>query len=132
MGYIENCKITSDFLVTQGLEKPNFNTSGYVMVPVKNMKVFFYSSIEGLRITVIPTNRKYNITEQLTVQVDGFGDFLLVPQPHKTNAELMKCIWEKDLSIETIDKYVKFLVNVGLDIFEKYDVKPKKKWMFFK
>ncbi len=83
------------------------------------MKAFFYPAEDFLKISAIPTDRKYNISRDMAVNVEGIEDLIVKYQPHKTNSELIYEIDEQDLAFERIEKVATYFVNRVKDMFGK-------------
>ena len=84
-----------------GYDNINFD-NGYGVVVFEKVKIFFYPGHNILRITAIPTERKYKIRKDFNITGTIIGNMLLKHQPEKNNSELMYDIYEKNLRMVKI------------------------------
>lgn len=122
MGRKNIIDITKKYLNKRGYTNINFD-SGYGVVAFEKVKIFFYPGNEVLRITAIPTDRKYKIRKDFNVEGTVIGNILLKHQPYKTNSELMYDIYEKYVNDSNIDKVAIFLLNNTNKICEEFEGK---------
>lgn len=120
MGRKNIFNITKGYLDKKGYNNINFD-NGYGVVVFDNVKIFFYPGNEVLRITAIPTDRKYKIYKDFNIEGTIIGNILLKHQPNKSNSELMYDIYEKYVTESNIDKVSMFLLNNTNKIFEKVE-----------
>lgn len=120
MGKVNIINITRAYLNKKGYDNINFD-NGYGVVVFDNIKIFFYPGNDVLRITAIPTERKYRIYKDFNIEGTVIGNILLKYQQDKINSELMYDIYEKYLTEENIDKVAMFLLNNTHKIFEKIE-----------
>ena len=122
MAYLEIRKVVKNYLHKRGYTDINLD-NGYAVVVFEKVKIFFYPGNDLLRITAIPTDRRYRIFKDVNIEGTKIGNIFLKYQPEKTNSELMYDIHEKYLTEENIDKVAIFLLNNTQDIFEKIENK---------
>lgn len=120
MGRTNIINITKRYLDKRGYDNINFD-NGYGVVVFEKVKIFFYPGNDILRITAIPTERKYKIRKDLNITGTIIGNMFLKHQPEKSNSELMYDIYEKNLSDSNIDKVAMFFLNNTNKIFEKVE-----------
>ncbi len=120
MGRINIINITKGYLDKRGYNNINFD-NGYGVVVFEKVKIFFYPGNEVLRITAIPTDRKYKIYKDFNIEGTIIGNVLLKYQQEKSNSELMYDIYEKYVTESNIDKVVMFLLNNTQEIFNKIE-----------
>ncbi|CUO02434.1 hypothetical protein H8S10_02225 [Clostridium sp. NSJ-49] len=116
MGRTNIINITKSYLDKRGYNNINFD-NGYGVVVFEKVKIFFYPGNEVLRITAIPTDRKYKIYKDFNIEGTSIGNILLKYQPDKSNSELMYDIYEKYVTDSNIDKVAIFFLNNTQDIF---------------
>lgn len=121
MGRRNIINITKGYLDKKGYNNISFD-NGYGVIVFDKVKIFFYPGDEVLRITAIPTDRKYKIYKDLNIEGTVIGNVLLKYQPEKSNSELMYDIYEKYVTESNIDKVAMFLLNNANEIFEKVEV----------
>lgn len=120
MGRTNIINITREYLAKKGYSNINFD-NGYGVITFDNVKIFFYPGNEVLRVTAIPTDRKYKIYKDFNVEGTAIGNVLLKYQPDKSNSELMYDIYEKYVTESNIDKVAMFLLNNTQKLFNKIE-----------
>ena len=119
---------TNEFLKYIGHPVTDFQPAGYTMLTDgKNVKVFLYPIKGYLNFGVIPIDRKYNITQDIKVNIQslniGLEESFIKYQPHKTNSELMYWIPTEQLTVENITKVFNYLLNNIQNIFTQFEDK---------
>lgn len=120
MGRTNIINITKDYLDKKGYNNINFD-NGYGVIVFDKVKIFFYPGNEVLRITAIPTDRRYRIYKDFNIEESEIGNILLKYQSDKSNSELMYDIYENYITDSNIDKVAIFLLNNTNRIFEKIE-----------
>lgn len=120
MAYLDVRNIVKNYLHKRGYTDINLD-NGYAVVVFEKVKIFFYPGNDLLRITAIPTDRKYRIFKDHNVEGTMIGNIFLKYQSEKTNSELMYDIHEKYLTDENIEKVTLFLLNNTSAIFNKIE-----------
>lgn len=119
---------TNEFLKSIGHPSSDFQPHGYTMLTDgKNVKIFLYPIKGYLNFGVIPIDRKYNITQDIKVNIQalniGLEESFIKYQPHKTNSELMHWIPSDQLTVENITKVFNYLFNNVQNIFTQFEDK---------
>lgn len=119
---------TNEFLKSIGQPPSDFQPHGYTMLTdYKNVKIFLYPIKGYLNFGVIPIDRKYNITQDIKVNIQalniGLDESFIKYQPHKTNSELMHWIPTDQLTVENITKVFNYLFNNVQNIFTQFEDK---------
>lgn len=119
---------TNEFLKSIGHPPSDFQPAGYIMLTDdKNVKLFLYPIDGYLNFGIIPIDRKYNITQDIKINIQaldiGLEESFIKYQPHKTNSELMHWIPTEQLTVENITKVCNYLCNNVQNIFAKFEEK---------
>lgn len=122
LGPILDAKPRSEFKTEEEYLKYCFQ-KGYFVLYGKDLKVFLYPEQIGLRITAIPTNRKYIIPEDTKIFYKNVGELLIKSQPTKSNPEIIIGIKEDILSVSKISNVLDFYYEFASDVLAEAEKK---------
>ncbi|OMD43032.1 hypothetical protein [Paenibacillus odorifer] len=109
------------FLISCGFANPQINGNGYYFYTINNVKIYFYPSNDGVRISVIPTARKYNIAGTKRIEVDGVGLLEIEVNPQLSNPRMNIYLSEHHLSIDRLNNTTSYMLSCVDDIYGKFE-----------
>lgn len=122
LGPIIDAKPRSEFKTEEEYLNHCF-AKGYIILYGNDLKISFYPEPIGLRITAIPTNRKYIIPKDTKIFYNNIGELLIKFNPEKSNPEVVLGIKEDILSISKISNVLDFYYESAADILAETEKK---------